>query len=270
MDFSKLTRAHVFIIGAVIAVILGVGFYFLGVHQTQDHLSQLDSRLETANGTIAKEAQYKKDLEKAKGEVRDVQSSLVVFTKTKMPHPPIDLRNQDPKSQVLAMMNLWQEPKRLYYMAQGFALNTNEVAVRTQFGVPAQPSDPKLIPTTIIELPIGQVTAYGDLEAILRYMKRWNRFGRVVAVDNLVLDGTSPLLSGTAQLTVYIFPEVDPNQVQQTTDTSGYGGSGYGGYPGGPGGPYGPPGGPGGYGPPGGPGGYGPPGGPPGAPGGPK
>jgi hypothetical protein len=264
MDFSKLTRAHVFIIGAVVVLILGVGFYFLGIRQTQDHLSQLQARLDTAEATIGKETQYNKDLEKAKQEVQHVQSSLVVFTKTKMPNPPIDLRNPDPKSQVLAMMNLWQEPKRLYYMAERFALNTNEVAVRTQFGVPAQPSDPKLIPTTVIELPIGQVTAYGGLENILRYMKRWNSFGRVVAVDNLVLDGTSPLLSGTAQLTVYIFPEVNPGQQQQAaTDTSSYGSYGSS-YPGG----YGPPGGP-----PGGvPGGYGgaPPAGGPVPPGGPK
>jgi hypothetical protein len=236
MDFGKLTRAHVFIIGAVIAVILGVGFYFLGIHQTQDHLTQLDNRLETANATIAKEKSYRDDLAKAKKEVQDVQWSLAVFTKKKMPKPPIDLRNTDPKSQVLAMMNLWQEPKRLYFMAQRFALSTNEVAVRTQFGVPAQPSDPALIPTTVIELPIGQVTAYGGMDSILRYMKRWNSFGRVVAVDNLVLDGTSPLLSGTAQITVYIFPEVNPGQQQPAAaDTSGYGG-----YPG-AGGPYGGP-----------------------------
>jgi hypothetical protein len=174
-----------------------------------------------------------------------------------MPKPPIDLRNQDPTAQVRAMMNLWNEPKRLYELAQNFALNTDRVAVRTQFGVPAPPADPKLIPTSIIEIPLGTVTAYGDLNGILDYMRRWNRFSRVVAVDNLQLQGTSPLLTGTATLTAYIFPVVNPDQVQQAaTDPSG----GYGGY--------GPPG-MGGYGPPGMPGGYGPPGGPGGAPNGP-
>jgi Tfp pilus assembly protein PilO len=259
MDLSKFTRAHVFITGAIVAVILGAGFYFLGVRKTNENITTLNGRLSTARATIATEKAKQEDLAKAKKEVAEVQSSLTVYRKTKMPNPPIDLRAQDPKSQVLTMMNLWGEPRRLYHMANQFALNTNDVAVRTQFGVPSQPSDPRLIPTSIIELPLGQVTAYGEFRDIMSYMRRWNRFGRVVAVDNLVLTGTSPMLSGTAQLTVYIFPEVNPGQEQQqATDTSGGYGSPYGGYGGGPGmspypgasGPSGPPGGP-----PGGPGG---------------
>jgi hypothetical protein len=257
VDFSKLTRAHIWIIGLVIAVILGAGFYFLGIAKTNQNLKALGERIQTADNTIAQEQKNKEDLEKAKQEVREAQASFAVYTATKMPKPPIDLRNQDTTAQVKAMMNLWQEPRRLYEMAQRFALTTEQVAVRTQFGVPAPPADPKLIPTTIIEIPLGTVTAYGDLKGILDYMRRWNRFGRVVAVDNLQLQGTSPLLTGTATLTAYIFPVVNPEQVQQApVDTSGYGG-----YPGGYGAP-----GMGGYGPPG---AYGPPGGPGGAPNGP-
>lgn len=253
MDFSKLTRAHIWIIGLVVAVILGAGFYFLGISKTRQNLVQLRQRQETADQTIAKRREYEEDLKKAKREVAEAQRAFAVYTATKMPKPPIDLRNQDPAAQVKAMMNLWEEPRRLYYMAQRFALNTDRVAVQTQFGVPAPPADPRLIPTTIIEIPLGTVTAYGDLKGILDYMRRWNQFGRVVAVDNLQLQGTSPLLTGTAQLTAYIFPMVNPEQEQQQApaDTTGYG--------------YGPPG-MGGYGPPG---AYGPPGGPGGAPNGP-
>jgi hypothetical protein len=262
MDFSRLTRGHIWIIGLVIAVILGAGFYFLGISRTKDNLTQLAARRDTADQTIGKRRDYEADLKKAKLEVAEAERAFRVFTNTKMPKPPIDLRNQDHTAQVRAMMNLWQEPKRLYDMAQNFALNTDKVAVRTQFGIPAPPADPKMIPTTIIEIPIGTVTAYGDLRSILDYMRRWNQFGRVVAVDGLQLSGVSPLLTGTAQLTAYIFPVVNPGQEQQAAaDTNGYGGYGPGGYGG--------PGGPGGYGPPGGPGGYGPPGGPGGAPNGP-
>lgn len=254
MDFSKLTRAHIWIIGLVVAVILGAGFYFLGISKTNQNLTALKARETTADQTIAKERDYQDDLAKAKQEVAEAERSFRVFTMTKMPKPPIDLRNQDPSAQVRAMMNLWQEPRRLYDLAQNFALSTDRVAVRTQFGVPQPPADPKLIPTSIIEIPLGEVQAAGDLKGILDYMRSWNKFGRVVAVDNLQLTGVSPLLIGTATLTVYIFPVVNPDQVQQAaTDTSG----GYG-YPGGYGGP--------GGGPPGGPGGY--PGGPPGGPGG--
>lgn len=258
MDISKLTRAQIWIIGLVVAVIVGAGFYFLGISRTRSNLKQLEQRLQTANETIGKKSQYEKDLASAKKEVAEARKLYAVTTATKMPKPPIDLRNQDPSAQIKAMMNLWREPERLYQMAQRFALDTDKVAVRTQFGVPAPPADPRLIPTTVIEIPLGQVTAYGDFKSVLDYYRRWNRFGRLVAVDNLQLQGTSPLLAGTAQLTVYIFPEVNPEQ-QQTAETGGYGDYyGYsGGYGppgmgmGGPGGPYGgpfggPPGGPGG------------------------
>jgi hypothetical protein len=264
MDFAKLTRAHVVIIGVVIALILGGGFYALGFRKTNENLATLKGRLDTAEGTISQRAKFQKQLDDAKREVAEAKAKYALYKKTKMPKPPIDLRAQDPKGKVLAMMNLWAEPRRLYHLAQDFALSTDKVAVRTQFGVPAQPSDPSQIPTTIIELPLGTVTAIGTLDDVLAYFKRWNQFSRVVAVDNLVLDGTAPLLQGTATLTAYIFPEVNPDQVAQTaTDTSGYG-TGYG-YPGGYGGPGGPPGMGGPYGP-----GYGPPaGGPGGAPNGP-
>jgi hypothetical protein len=161
VDFGKLTRAHIWIIGLVIVVILGAGFYFLGISKTNQNLTALTQRKETADGTIAKEPQYQADLKKAKQEVAEAEQSFRVFTNTKMPKPPIDLRNQDATGQVKAMMNLWQEPRRLYELAQNFALATDRVAVRTQFGVPAPPADPRAIPTTIIEIPLGTVTAYG-------------------------------------------------------------------------------------------------------------
>src|SRR5215208_5108292 len=107
MDLSKFTRAHVFITGAIVAVILGAGFYFLGIRKTNENITTLNGRLTTAQGIIATEKAKRDDLQKAKQEVAEVQSSLTVYRKTKMPNPPIDLRAQDPKSQVLTMMNLW-------------------------------------------------------------------------------------------------------------------------------------------------------------------
>lgn len=218
MDFGKLTRAHIWIIGLVIAIIVATGFYFLGIAKTKENLNLVQQRIKTADDTIARRVQNERDLEKAKKEVADARHTFAVTTATKMPKPPIDLRNQDPDAQVKAMMELWKEPKRLYDMAQNFALSTDNVAVRTQFGVPAPPADPRLIPTTVIEIPLGTVTAYGKFEDVLNYMRRWNKFGRLVSVDGLQLQGTSPLLTGTAQLTVYIFPETNPEQQQAPGD----------------------------------------------------
>ena len=44
MDLSKLTKVHVFIVGAILIVIMGVVFYFLGPTKTQKNLTVLNGR----------------------------------------------------------------------------------------------------------------------------------------------------------------------------------------------------------------------------------
>jgi hypothetical protein len=115
--------------------------------------------------------------------------------------------------------------------------------------VGGQPTDPQMIPQTIIEWPLGNVTVQGSFQEILRYMKRWNQAGRVVAVDGFQIQGTSPFLTASAAITVYIFPK--SNAQAQPQGSFGAGGGSFGGPAGGGFDPSGggvPP----GYGPPGG------------------
>jgi hypothetical protein len=247
MDLSKLTKGHVFVIGLVVALLLAVAFYFLGPAKTRQNLTTYNTQLAAHQQIIGTEAQKKQDLADAKKEVREKQALWATVENRRMPQPPIDLSKPDEQSQTKAMIRLWQEPAKTVPMIERFALNTKDVIVTTNFGVGGQPTDPRAIPQSVIEWPLGTVTVQGTFPNILKYMKRWNQAGRLVAIDNFQLQGTSPFLTGTANVTVYIFPKPNPQARQQQP--------GYGGYGGGPGGPYDPAlgGDPGAYGPGGGP-----------------
>jgi hypothetical protein len=261
MDLSKLTKAHVFIIGLVVALILGVAFFFLGPQKTRQNLTTWNGRLAAAEAVISTEDAKKKALEEARQEVAAKQALWSRISATKMPKPPIDLSKSGDREQMLAMIRLWNEPRITVPLMEKFALDTDDVIVTTNFGVPGQPTDPRAIPQQQIEWNLGTITVSGTFQNILKYMKRWNNAPRVVAVDGFSLSGQSPFLTASANITVYIFPIPNPAAPQQS---GGFGGGmGYGGgmNSGGYGGPPGPGGSamPGDFGP------GAPPGGPPGA-----
>jgi hypothetical protein len=234
MDFSKLTKAHVFVIGLVLMLLLGVAFYFLGPAKTNQNVTTYDGQLATYQSTISTKGAKEADLAKAKQEVAEKQALWARTEITKMPMPPIDLSSSKPEDQTKAMIRLWQEPAKTVPLVERFALNTRKVIVTTNFGVPGQPTDPRAIPQSVIEWPLGNITVQGSFPEIISYMKRWNQAGRLVAVDNFQISGKSPFLTGTASVTVYIFPKPNPQAQQQQ---QGFGGGGFNSGFGGPGGP---------------------------------
>jgi hypothetical protein len=232
MDSSKLTKGHVVVIGLVLMLIVGAAFWFLGPAKTKENLVAYTNQIEQANSVINQEAAKKADLVKAKQEVKEKQALWARTEMTKMPIPAIDLSDPKPESQTKAMIRLWQEPGKTVPLVERFALNTRKVIVTTNFGVGSQPTDPRAIPQTVIEWPLGNITVQGTFPEIINYMKRWNRAGRLVAVDNFQIAGKSPFLTGTASITVYIFPKPNPQAPSPQGFGGGYGG-GYGGYGGG-------------------------------------
>jgi len=226
MDFSKLTRVHVIVIGVVLMLITGASFYFLGPAKTNENLTAYQGQLDGYNAVIGTEAAKKKDLANAKVEVAQKQALWARTEMTKMPQPPIDLSKPDQEGQTKAMIRLWHEPAKTVPLVERFALNTRKVIVTTNFGVPGQPTDPRAIPQQMIEWPLGSITVQGTFPEIINYMKRWNQAGRLVAVDNFQIAGKSPFLTGTASVTVYIFPKPNPQAPPPQSSFGGYGGPG--------------------------------------------
>jgi hypothetical protein len=222
------------LIGLVIALLLAGAFYFLGPQKTQQNLTAYEQQLAAHQQVIATEPQKREALELAKKEVAEKKAAWARVERAKM--PVIDLTKNDEESLTRTMIRLWQEPGRTVPLMERFALNTKDVIVTTNFGVGGQPTDTRALPRSMIEWPLGTISVQGSFQDIMRYMKRWNQAPRVVAVDNFQLQGTSPFLTGTASIVVYIFPRggggAQPQQ-QPGGFGGGYPGFGPGGIPGG-------------------------------------
>ena len=76
MGLSRLTTAHVAIIGVVLALLIGGTFFFLGPYKTNQNLKVLGDRESTADTELGKKAKNQEDLDKAKHEVAQIQSQF--------------------------------------------------------------------------------------------------------------------------------------------------------------------------------------------------
>src|SRR3954453_18997554 len=156
MGLSKLTSAHVAIIGVVLAVVIGAAFWFLGPYKTNQNLATLDTRAADAEQKIAKEGANKKELAKAKQEVAQVQAQFAKYDTTLMPQPPIDLtKPTDETAMTKAMIRLWRQPYELCKLADKFAHDqakrSHVTLLSPAFTLPGQTTDPAAIPTAIIQ-----------------------------------------------------------------------------------------------------------------------
>ena len=252
MGLSKLTSGHVTIVGAVLAILIGVGFWFLGPYKTQDNLKQLTTRESDADQKLLKEAANKKDKARAQQEVAEVKAQFASFDRGKMPQPPIDLtKPTDETAMTNAMIRLWHQPYELCTMADRFAKaqakRSHVTLLSPPFTLPGQTTDPAAIPTGIITFPIGAIQVMGTFKNVNDYGRAWNQFKRVVAVDGFALtpgpntSGTQTVI-GAGTVTIYVFPHAPEN----APGTGGFGGTNQGG--GGPAGFNGGPGTPAGFG----------------------
>jgi Tfp pilus assembly protein PilO len=281
MGLSRLTTGHVAIIGVVTALLIGVAFFLLGPYKTNQNLTDLKTREEAARQQLNKKSANQKDLAKAKTEVAQTKAQFARFDRTIMPQPPIDLtKPQDETAMTKAMLRLWRQPYEITTVSNKFARDQarkyHVQLLSPPFSIAGQTTDPAAIPQSIIIFPMGTIQVAGSFQDVNNYMRSWNRFKRLVALDGFQLStGPNPAASngtvvGQATVTCYIFPHASEQSTALAAagatspygGEGGYGPSGYGtgGY--GTGAPGGPPGYPG----PGGPGGPAGSGGPPGGP----
>src|ERR1051326_660825 len=224
MGLAKLTAGHVAIIGAVLAILCGATFFYLGPYKTQENIAAVKSRIETADRELAKETNNKKDLNKAKQEVAEVKAQFAVYDKTLMPQPPIDLtKPTDETAMTKSMIRLWGQPYEICTISNRFARESAKqkhvTLLSPPFSIAGQTTDPAAIPTAIIIFPLGTVQVSGSFQNVNNYMKSWNRFKRVVAVDGFQMSvGPNPnsgntSVTGQANLTCYVFPHASENAV---------------------------------------------------------
>jgi Tfp pilus assembly protein PilO len=244
MGLSRLTPGHVAIIGAVLALLIGVAFFFLGPQKTFQNLSALQERETAADTQLDKRAKNEQDKKNAQREVAETKAQFASYEARLMPKPAIDLtKPTDERAMTLAMIELWKQPYKIATVANKFARDQarrNKVTLLSPpFAIAGQPTDPAAIPTSILVFPLGSIQVVGSFQDVNDYMRAWNRFNRLVALDGFQLStGPDPAAGngtvvGQATVTCYVFPRSNPAP-PAAADPYGYGGPGApGGTPGG-------------------------------------
>ena len=231
MGLSRLTPGHIAIIGAVMALLFAIAFYFLGPHKTFQNLATLQERESAAETQLAKRSKNMQDKRDAEREVAQTEAQFARYEARLMPKPAIDLtKPTDERAMTLAMIELWKQPYKITTAANRFAreqARRNKVTLLSPpFTLAGQPTDPAAIPTTILTFPLGSIQVAGSFQNVNDYMRAWNRFHRLVALDGFQLStGPNPAAGngtvvGQATVTCYVFPKANP----PAPDPYGYGG----------------------------------------------
>ena len=243
----------------VLAIISVVVIYFTLIKPGKESYDGFKTDYDAQALTYGKMADAQKRYKAALAAVAEAKARWAVYDRRYM--PDINIANRFD-----AMKQLWKEeilvlaPKLDHFLKADHSVQV----VSADFKMPQPPSDPNQVVTKEYTFPLGTVAVVGTFNDVLNNASRWNKFDRLVLVDGLSLNGSSPRLTAQYSLTCYEFTHNtdSPGPAFPTAPTptaTSAGGGGLGGYEvGGPGGGPGGPGGAGGFGgapPSGGPGG---------------
>jgi hypothetical protein len=214
MNFSKLRKIHIIIIGSLVCVILGGGLYYALITKATKSLEDETARYNqyaatgTQNNVALQQAGYQQALQDA----ASAENKLNYYFARQMPY--LDFR--DRKSGMIA---LWQEQSLNLGPLLISYLKTSGVQLdpQTQITIPAPPSNPndlssdQLAPITI---PLGKIRVRGSFSQIMAHIRKWNTCKRLVMIDNPQITGISPDLTCEYDATVYIFPRYAATSAQ--------------------------------------------------------
>ncbi len=231
---TRLTIPQIAIIGSVLTVLAAVGIFFGLIRPLQDRMTAANALYESNEVNALRRPQVEEQRRAAQREVAAARREYARYEARYMPR--IELTNL-----LNAVQQRWEEqtntlgPLTLRFLRADRSVRIAQQAI----SVPAPPSDPNAANESLITLPLGNVSVVGSFRNVLNHAERWNRFKRLVLVDNLTLAGNSPFLTAQYSLTCYIFTRgtaqgTVPSAGGQDGGGGGFGGGG--GYPGGDGG----------------------------------
>lgn len=199
MKPSKLKTIHVVIIASVACLMVVVGLYFLVIKKSNESIAVLQAQLDQLNQQAAQKATVEAQLAAEKQKYQAVVWKYNKYLVGKM--PPISFEDR-----ANGMIALWKEQsEQLGPMLQAWP-NKTGVRLASSISVPAAPVDPNTVATSLVTIPIGTISVVGDFRSILSHVRSWNKFKRLVQIDPVSLKGSSPFMTATYKLTVYIFP----------------------------------------------------------------
>jgi len=277
MRSNRITPLHVYLIGLVLMLIVGVGLYFALLRPAYADAAAKKQEVAAAEAqtvTIGDEPEVKSQtfsytvetgpdqvkkakasLEKVRANKESKERELAILEARKQLAPPhrINIGDGTPQTIVRQTMANWLNlPRVVIPLMNRFAdklAAKHGVQVLHQFAGPAPSTDPNSIPKDIIAWNLGKMSATGPFLQVMQWARDWNSAPLLVAVDGLEMQlvGTGGKVTATANLTVYVFPTGKAVVIPQGGGAPAGGGGGFGG---GGNGPMGMPGGGNGAGPP--------------------
>lgn len=230
MSVSRLKTLHVVIIGIVMCLIVVSCLYFFVVKKTYERLAALDVRLKKADGIVAQKDQAVRDLNAANIEFSRVTAEYSKYEREKM--PPVTFEDRG-----YGMIAQWKEQTEvLGPMLEKWPAKTG-IKGSGNITIPAPSVNPNTIAQDPFRFSVGSFSVTGSFAQIMKHIRTWRKFGRLVQIDGLSLSGYSPNMTATYSVTVIEFPRggVGPD-IQMAGgaggSTSGMGGM-MGGMPGG-------------------------------------
>lgn len=196
---SKLRKIHVIIIGCVACALVVGGLFFLLIKPKNESIASVQTELTAATDVANRLPSAQRKLAQVKDEYNRQVTSYSRFMRAKMPAITFADRPQ-------GMIALWKEQAEvLGPMLQKWPAKTG-VRLLSGVGVPAAPTDPNAINTSVISLDVGTFQVLGDFHAIMNHIRRWNGFNRLVQITPVKIAGMSPFMTGEYNVTVYLVP----------------------------------------------------------------
>ena len=237
MKTSRLSPLVVGIVGSVLCLaIAGALFYFL-IKPTQEQTAVQQGIYEQnyPDSTAAAQKKAAKELNDAKYQVAQIHRQWLQKDAALMPR--YDVSGTTPGARIRATRQLSTELGQNLGPLLERQLHTSGVTTDTAISLPAPPVNPNDITNAPVVIPLGPISVHGDFRHILTHFYNWQYFNRLVLVDSLAFDGSSPFMTGTYTATVYIFPQgadkLAPNIPAAGAAGGAAGGGAAGGYPGG-------------------------------------
>jgi hypothetical protein len=196
---SKLRKIHVIIIGCTACVLVAVGLYFLVIKDARIRIAALEAELQKHTEVYNRLPSAQRKLVEVRDQYNREMASYSRFMRAKMPAISFADRPQ-------GMIALWKEQAEvLGPMLQRWPAKTG-VRLLSGVQIPPAPSDPNAITGGCIPISIGTFQVQGDFHTIMRHVRKWNEFGRLVQLSPITISGPSPQMTAQYNVTVLLVP----------------------------------------------------------------
>jgi hypothetical protein len=157
------------------------GLFFLVIKPANERIAGVETELQAATEVASRLPADQLKLKRVKNDYNIQLTQYSRFIRTKMPAITFADRPQ-------GMIALWKEQAEvLGPMIERWPAKTG-VRLLSDVKVPAAPTDPNVVNTTLIPIDLGAFQVQGDFHTILRHVRKWNNFNRLVQLSPLDVD----------------------------------------------------------------------------------